>query len=173
MAYRRPAVTRLMKVMSKAFNAAFQRLVQRVLPRPVGSMASTARMAFGGLAPLVIEEVEDKGDRTLVRARTPAVAVSCPDCGAATTRVHGLHERTVGDLPVDARPGVNRRAGPASAMRDLRCRQTFSRADTSSVGDSGHEWRSSIRWTWSLRRSVVRGVGGLCVPASVAGSDEA
>ncbi len=56
-----------------------------------------------GLAPLVIEKVEDAGDRIVVRARTPPVAVACPDCGVSTARVHGLYERTVGDVPVDAR----------------------------------------------------------------------
>ncbi|GIF06911.1 hypothetical protein Asi03nite_44490 [Actinoplanes siamensis] len=62
-------------------------------------------MVFGGLAPLVIEQVEDAGDRIVVRASTPLVAVACPDCGVATARVHGLHERTVGDVPVNARRG--------------------------------------------------------------------
>ena len=57
-------------------------------------------MVFGGLAPLVIEQVEDAGDRILVRA---LAAVACPDCGTPTTRAHGWHERTVGDVPVDAR----------------------------------------------------------------------
>jgi transposase len=60
-------------------------------------------VVFGGLAPLVIEKVEDAGDRIVVRARTPSGAVACPDCGVLTVRVHGLHERTVGDVPVDAR----------------------------------------------------------------------
>jgi transposase len=39
----------------------------------------------------------------VVRASTPPVAVACPDCGVSTARVHGLHERTVGDVPVDGR----------------------------------------------------------------------
>lgn len=60
-------------------------------------------MVFGGLAPLVIEQVEDVGDQIVVRASTPLVAVACPDCGVPTARVHGLYERTVGDVPVDAR----------------------------------------------------------------------
>ncbi len=60
-------------------------------------------MVFGGLAPLVLEKVEDAGDRIVVRARTPPVAVACPDCGVLTARVHGLHERTVGDVPLDVR----------------------------------------------------------------------
>ena len=29
------------------------------------------------------------------------VAVVCPDCGALTTQVHSLHERTLGDVPVN------------------------------------------------------------------------
>jgi len=82
-------------------------------------------VVFGGLAPLVIDEVEDAGDRIVVRARTPVVAVACPDCGAVTDRVHGLHERTVGDVPVDARRvqlivRVRRLACPTYG-----CRQTF------------------------------------------------
>jgi transposase len=51
----------------------------------------------------VIEKVEDAGDRIVVRASTPLRAVACPDCGVSTARVHRLHERTVGDVPVDAR----------------------------------------------------------------------
>ncbi|MCT2279297.1 ISL3 family transposase [Micromonospora chalcea] len=58
---------------------------------------------FGGLAPLVVEKVEDAGDRIVVRASTPLVAVACPDCGVLTAQVHSLHQRTVGDAPVDAR----------------------------------------------------------------------
>ena len=57
---------------------------------------------FGGLAPLVMEKVEDADDRNVVRARTPSAA-ACPDCGVPTTPVHCLHERTVGDVPVDGR----------------------------------------------------------------------
>ena len=82
-------------------------------------------MVFGGLAPLVIEKVEDAGDRIVVRARTPSGAVTCPDCGVPTARVHGLHERTVGDVPVDARRvqivvRVRRLVCPTFG-----CRQTF------------------------------------------------
>ncbi len=80
---------------------------------------------FGGLAPLVIEGVEDAGDRIVVRARTPPVAVACPDCGAVTARVHGMHKRTLGDVPVDARRvqivvRVRRLVCPTYG-----CRQTF------------------------------------------------
>lgn len=41
--YRRPAVSRPSKVMSKAWSAAFQRMVQRLLPVPLGSRLITAR----------------------------------------------------------------------------------------------------------------------------------
>lgn len=80
---------------------------------------------FGGLAPLVIEQVEDGGDLIVVRASTPSVAVACPDCGAATARVHSLCERTVGDVPLDARRvqvvvRVRRLVCPTFG-----CRQTF------------------------------------------------
>jgi transposase len=60
-------------------------------------------LVFGGLAPLEIDKVEDAGDGIVVRARTPLVAVTCPDCGVPTSRVHGVHERTAADMPVDAR----------------------------------------------------------------------
>jgi transposase len=82
-------------------------------------------VVFGGLAPLLIDKVEDAGDRIVVRARTPLVAVACPDCGVLTARVHGLHERTVGDVPVDTRRVqvmvlVRRLVCPT-----LGCRRTF------------------------------------------------
>ena len=60
-------------------------------------------VVFAGLAPLVVEDVIDEGDVIVVRARTPAAAVPCPDCGAVTARVHVFHQRVVGDVLVDAR----------------------------------------------------------------------
>ena len=41
--------------------------------------------------------------RSCVRARTRGEAVACPGCGAETARVHGYHERTAADVPVDGR----------------------------------------------------------------------
>ncbi|MFE3202338.1 ISL3 family transposase [Embleya sp. NPDC059237] len=58
---------------------------------------------FSGLAPLVVEEVADEGEVIRVRARTPGGPVDCPDCGSRTGRVHAFHQRTVADVPVDAR----------------------------------------------------------------------
>ncbi|MFJ8747439.1 transposase family protein [Embleya sp. NPDC127516] len=59
-------------------------------------------VVFSGLGPLVVEEA-DEGEIIRVRARTPAGPVDCPDCGGRTGRVHAFHERTVTDVPVDAR----------------------------------------------------------------------
>jgi transposase len=58
---------------------------------------------FSGLSALVIEDVEDAGEVICVRARTRDGAVACPCCGTETARVHGYHERTAADVPVDGR----------------------------------------------------------------------
>ena len=58
---------------------------------------------FSGLSALVIEDVEDAGEVICVRARTRDGAVACPGCGTETARVHGYHERTAADVPVDGR----------------------------------------------------------------------
>jgi zinc-finger of transposase IS204/IS1001/IS1096/IS1165 len=58
---------------------------------------------FSGLSALVIEDVQDAGEVICVRARTPGRAVACPGCGKETASVHGYHERTVADVPVDGR----------------------------------------------------------------------
>ena len=58
---------------------------------------------FSGLSALVIEDVEDAGDVIVVRAGTRNGPVACPGCGSETTRVHGYHERTPADVPVDGR----------------------------------------------------------------------
>jgi transposase len=58
---------------------------------------------FSGLSVLVVEDVRDAGEAIVVRARTRAVAVACPGCGAATGRVHGYHERTAAGVSADGR----------------------------------------------------------------------
>ena len=58
---------------------------------------------FSGLSALVVEGVEDAGEVICVRARTQGGAVACPGCGTETSRVHGYHERTAADVPVDGR----------------------------------------------------------------------
>jgi transposase len=60
-------------------------------------------IVFSGLSALVIEDVEDAGDVIVVRAVTPSEPVACPGCGSETARVHGYHERTPADVPVDGR----------------------------------------------------------------------
>jgi transposase len=62
-----------------------------------------AGTVFSGLSALVIEDVEDLGEAIRVQARTRDGAVACPRCGTETMRVHGYHERTAADVPVDGR----------------------------------------------------------------------
>lgn len=81
---------------------------------------------FSGLPALVIEDVTDSGGEIVVRARTRDEPAACPGCGQETSRVHGHHERTAADVPVDGRRVVVR-----VRVRRLRCpvlgcpRQTF------------------------------------------------
>jgi transposase len=81
---------------------------------------------FSGLSALVIEDVADGDDVIVVRARTRDGAVACPGCGTETARVHGYHDRTAADVPVDGR-----RVQVRVRARRLRCavpgcpRQTF------------------------------------------------
>jgi transposase len=60
-------------------------------------------IVFSGLSVLVIEDVQDAGDLIVVRAATRNAPVACPGCGTETSRVHGYHERTPADVPVDGR----------------------------------------------------------------------
>ena len=61
---------------------------------------------FSGLSSLVIEDVSDRDDVIVVRARTAGGPVACPRCGILTGQVHGYYERTVADVPADGRPVV-------------------------------------------------------------------
>lgn len=61
------------------------------------------KVAFSGLAPLLIEDVVDEGELVRLRARTPDGPVACPGCGAAASRVHGYGQRTLADVAVDGR----------------------------------------------------------------------
>jgi transposase len=58
---------------------------------------------FSGLSALVIEDVADEGELIRVRARTRGRPAICPGCGTASQRVHAFCERTLTDVPVDAR----------------------------------------------------------------------
>ena len=72
---------------------------------------------FSGFSALLIEDVEDEGDMICVRARSRDEAVPCPACGEETARVHGYHERTAADVPVDCRRVVLK-----VKVRRMRCR---------------------------------------------------
>ncbi|MFI2577470.1 ISL3 family transposase [Streptomyces rochei] len=80
---------------------------------------------FSGLLPLVIDDVTDEGERILVRARTPQRPVACPGCRALSGRVHGYHQRTLADVPVDARPVVLRVRIRRLVCPTRGCRRTF------------------------------------------------
>jgi len=60
-------------------------------------------LAFSGLSPLVIEDVAHEGELLRLSARTPDGPVACPDCGVASSRVHGYGERTLDDVAIDGR----------------------------------------------------------------------
>lgn len=55
------------------------------------------------MSALVVEDVADEGEVIHLSARTREESVPCPMCGTPTARVHGVHGRTVADVPVDAR----------------------------------------------------------------------
>ena len=83
------------------------------------------RLVFSGLSPLIIDGVDSDGELICVRARTPTLPVACPDCGAPATRVHGYHEPTVTDVPVDARQVVVRVRVRRLVCPTRGCRRTF------------------------------------------------
>jgi transposase len=78
--------------------------------------AELVGIVFSGLSGLVIEDVGDAGGVIVVRARTRDQPVACPGCGTETGRVHGHHERSPADVPVDGRRVVVR-----LRVRRLRC----------------------------------------------------
>jgi transposase len=74
---------------------------------------------------VVVEDLVDEDGGIRVRVRTPGLAMSCPDCGAASTRVHAYHHRHVNDVAVGARPvrlviRIRRLVCPTDG-----CRRTF------------------------------------------------
>ncbi|MFD7706598.1 ISL3 family transposase [Streptomyces sp. NPDC059786] len=80
---------------------------------------------FAGLAPLVIEDVADEGERIVVRARTPQDTADCSVCGASSGRVHGYHWRTAADVPVDDRRVMVRVRVRRLVCPTRGCRHTF------------------------------------------------
>jgi transposase len=81
---------------------------------------------FSGLSALVIEDVGDAGEVIVVRAGTRGGTVACPGCGTETGRVHGYHERTASDVPVDGRRVLVKVRARRMRCPALDCRvQTF------------------------------------------------
>ena len=96
---------------------------------------------FSGLSALVIEDVEDEGEAICVLARTRDGAVPCPACGEETMRVHGYHERTAADVPVDGRcvlvkVKVRRMRCPVPGCRGRRSASRFPASWTVTSGAS-------------------------------------
>jgi hypothetical protein len=84
------------------------------------------RLVFGGLSPLIIEDVVDEGELIRVRARSREVPVPCPGCAVQTAHVHAWCERTVADVPLDGRQVVVNVRVRRLACRDWQCpRRTF------------------------------------------------
>lgn len=50
-----------------------------------------------------VESVSIEGMKTIIKARSVASAVQCPDCGAISARVHSHYQRRVADLPFAGR----------------------------------------------------------------------
>ena len=89
-------------------------------------VAELMGIVFSGLSALVIDDVEDAGGMIVVRARTRGGAVACPGCGTETGRVHGYHERTAADVPVDGRRVLVKVRARRMRCPALDCkRQTF------------------------------------------------
>ena len=81
---------------------------------------------FSGLSSLVIQDVTDRDEVIVVRARTAGGPVPCPRCGGLAGHVHGYCERTVADVPADGRPVVLHVRVRRMRCRALKCPvQTF------------------------------------------------
>ncbi len=115
-----------------------------------------AAVVFSGLLPLVVEEVVDEGMQVSVRARTAGGPAECPGCGAESVRVHGYHQRTVTDVPLDGRPVVVRVRVRRLVCPTIDCRSTF-REQVPGVLERYQ--RRTARLTGQVR-SVVRELAG-------------
>jgi transposase len=89
-------------------------------------VAELVGIVFSGLSALVIEDVQDAGEVIVVRTRTRGGTVACPACGTETSRVHGYHERTPADVPLDGRRVLVKVRARRMRCPDLDCTvQTF------------------------------------------------
>ncbi|MGC5322334.1 ISL3 family transposase [Micromonospora arida] len=111
---------------------------------------------FPQLSSLVIDEVDDQGPVLRARARTPTVAVSCPQCGQPAERVHAYHRRRLADLPVGGR-GV---------IIDLRVRRLLCPTE-SCPQRTFREQVPALTYRWARRTRELTGlVGDLAVVAA-------
>jgi len=69
--------------------------------------------------------VQGEGELIRVQARTSGGPLTCPACGAETARVHGYHDRTVTDVPVDSRQVVVKVRVRRLVCSTQGCRKTF------------------------------------------------
>lgn len=97
----------------------------RVVDLGVKDVNDLVRTVFSGLSPLVVEGVEDEGERILVRARTPQDAAVCPVCAVSSGQVHGYQLQTVADVPVDGQRVIVRVRVRRLVCPTRGCRQTF------------------------------------------------
>lgn len=110
---------------------------------------------FSGLAPLVIERVQDAGEEIVVRARTSDDLVACPDCGLGSARVHSYHQRTVADLPLDGRPVTVHVRVRRLLCLTADCRTTF-REQVPGVLERYQRRTARLRtYVWSVVRELA------------------
>lgn len=77
-------------------------------------------------AGLAVVQVLPTPDRVIIVAHPQATVAACPNCGIQSRRVHGYHERTLGDLPWQGRPVLLRvRARRFRCFHPACPRQTF------------------------------------------------
>ncbi|CAL9454261.1 hypothetical protein SUDANB146_04010 [Streptomyces sp. enrichment culture] len=108
-------------------------------------------VVFSALASLVVEDVADEGEFIRVQARTRDDPVQCPVCGQPTGRVHGIHRRTIADVPTDGR-----RVVVSVQVRRLVCpvlgcpRQTFREQVPGLITAVRHRTGPTGRFRWGL-----------------------
>ncbi|MEU7856938.1 ISL3 family transposase [Nonomuraea sp. NPDC049141] len=75
-----------------------------VLHELTGREVGLLYMLFPHLRGLVLDQVEDLGDRLRIAARTDSEPVACRGCGTPSARVHDRYRRRLQDLACGGRP---------------------------------------------------------------------
>jgi transposase len=99
------------------------------------------------LSSLLIDEVDEQGSVLLVRARTPAVAVACPQCDQPAQRVHAYHLRRLADLPAAGRGVVVELRARRLVCQTAGCRQRTFREQVPALA---HRWARRTRQLTAL-----------------------